>query len=232
MNAHGSVVDGLAGDRHVVGVHDAVDEPDEHPLRDEGRLGGDDRLEQREVRRSASPRRRVVRRIAWSASRRSRSGSPVAAAYSKLPTRRWLLATRASTAPGQQRLAAHKTAGRDDREGRGWWGCRERASPADDVLPQHRADRGEAVAAAREGCAPGALEVQVAQAPVGVHELTEQQRTTVAETRGRSRRTGARRRPGRPGWRRRGRRCRGAVARPRGCAAQRGRGPARRPATR
>ena len=44
------VVDGLAGDRHVVGVHHAVDEADQHPLRDQRRLGGDDRLEEREVR--------------------------------------------------------------------------------------------------------------------------------------------------------------------------------------
>ena len=40
----------LAGDRHVVGVHHAVDEPDEHPLRDERRLRVDDALEEREVR--------------------------------------------------------------------------------------------------------------------------------------------------------------------------------------
>ena len=42
------------------------------------------------------------RAMAWSARRRSRPVSPVAAAYWKLPTRRWLLATRASTAPGSR----------------------------------------------------------------------------------------------------------------------------------
>ena len=34
-----AVVDRLPGDRHVVGVHHAVDEPDEHPPRDERRPG-------------------------------------------------------------------------------------------------------------------------------------------------------------------------------------------------
>ena len=45
-----SVVDGLTGDRHVVGVHHAVHEADQHPPRHQRRLRRDDRLEQREVR--------------------------------------------------------------------------------------------------------------------------------------------------------------------------------------
>jgi hypothetical protein len=52
---------------------------------------------------------------------------------------------------------------------------------ADDVLPQHRADRGQAVAAARERGAPGPLEVQVPQPSGGVDQLPEQQRAAVAE---------------------------------------------------
>ena len=49
---------------------------------------------------SASAAAGWCRSIARSASRRSRSTSSVARAYWKLPTRRWLLATRARTAPG------------------------------------------------------------------------------------------------------------------------------------
>ena len=45
----GAVVDALAGDRHVVGVHDAVDESTQHPLRQERRLRVDDRLEEGEI---------------------------------------------------------------------------------------------------------------------------------------------------------------------------------------
>ena len=43
----GAVVDRLARDRGVVGVHHAVDEAHRHPLRDQTRLPRDDRLEQR-----------------------------------------------------------------------------------------------------------------------------------------------------------------------------------------
>jgi len=52
---------------------------------------------------------------------------------------------------------------------------------ADHVLAQHRPDRGQPVAAARERGAPGAFQVQVAQPAVGVDELAQQERTPVAE---------------------------------------------------
>ena len=123
----------------------------------------------------------------------------MARAYWKLPTRRWLLATRASTAPGSSGLAAHRPPGRHHGQRAGGRDAEGVHRLADDVLAQHRADRGQAVAAARERRAPGALEVQVAEAAVGVDELAEQQRAAVAEPRGRSRRTGARRRPAPPG---------------------------------
>jgi hypothetical protein len=43
------VVDGLARDRHVVGIHDAMDEPHVHPLRDQRRLALGDTAQQRQV---------------------------------------------------------------------------------------------------------------------------------------------------------------------------------------
>src|SRR3546814_9176446 len=43
----GTVVDGLAGDRGVVGVHHAVDEADPQPAGDQLDLGRDHRFEQR-----------------------------------------------------------------------------------------------------------------------------------------------------------------------------------------
>ena len=49
---------------------------------------------------SASAASGTCRAIAWPASDRSSSTSPVADAYWNVPTRRWLDATRASTAPG------------------------------------------------------------------------------------------------------------------------------------
>jgi len=55
-----SVVDGLAGDGHVVGIHHAVDEAHQHPLRHQGRLGCDDRVEEREIRPFGVRRVRVM----------------------------------------------------------------------------------------------------------------------------------------------------------------------------
>ena len=52
---------------------------------------------------------------------------------------------------------------------------------ADEVLAQHRAHRGPAVAAAGERCAPGPLQVQVAPVARAVDDLAEQQRPAVAE---------------------------------------------------
>ena len=124
------------------------------------------------------------RAIAWSARRRSRSRSSVARAYWKVPTRRWLLATRASTAPGQHGLALHGATGRHDGEAAGGGDAEGVHRLADDVLAQHRADRGEAVAAAGERRTSGALEVQVAQPAGVVDELAEQQGAAVAEPRG------------------------------------------------
>ena len=54
---------------------------------------------------------------------------------------------------------------------------------ADHVLAQHRSDRREAVAAARERGAPRALEVDIAGLPRGVDELAEQKRAPVAQSR-------------------------------------------------
>ena len=44
----GTVVNGFAGEAHVVGVHDSVDEAHAHPLRNEFRLAGDDLLKKSE----------------------------------------------------------------------------------------------------------------------------------------------------------------------------------------
>ena len=74
-----AVVDRLAGDRHVVGVHHPVDESDEHPLGDQRCLRA--ATTARSSARygcSASAASGWWRAMAWSASRRSRSGSPVA----------------------------------------------------------------------------------------------------------------------------------------------------------
>ena len=145
------VVDGLAGDRHVVGVHHAVDEADEQPARDQVGLARDHRVEQRAVgiRRAGGsgivPRDRVVGeqphaprcRRAPRSTRRCRRG------YGS-----------------RRRASAPRRAARVSREhglARGHGGERARGRHAErghrlahDVLAQHRPERGAPVAAARE----------------------------------------------------------------------------------
>ena len=53
----------------------------------------------------------------------------------------------------------------------------------DKVFAQHRTDHGEAVTGAGERRTAGALEVDIAQSPVDVGDLAEQEGTTVAEQR-------------------------------------------------
>ena len=103
------------------------------------------------------------------------------AAYWKLPTRRWLLATRVEHGTGQLRLALYRAAGTHDGQGSRRRDSQRMHRLADDVLAQHRPHRRQAVTAARERRRPGALQVDVAQAPVVVDELAEQQRASVAQ---------------------------------------------------
>ena len=51
----------------------------------------------------------------------------------------------------------------------------------DEVLAQHRSERGQAVAPAGERCRSGAFQVEVTAPALTVDELAEQQRATVAE---------------------------------------------------
>ncbi len=56
-------------------------------------------------------------------------------------------------------------------------------SLADDVLAQHRPDRGTAIAAAREGCKAGALELNVAKHAVAAFDLAKKNGAPVAQSR-------------------------------------------------
>ena len=92
----------------------------------------------------------------------------MAPAYWKLPDPQVAARDPGQHGARQQRLAAHRPPGRHDGERAGGGDAEGVHRLADDVLAQHRADRGQAVAAAGERRAPGALEVQVAQPAVGV----------------------------------------------------------------
>ncbi len=56
----GAVIDGLARDRGVVGVHDAVDEADQQPARDQIGLSRDHALQQRVIGALGCSRIRIV----------------------------------------------------------------------------------------------------------------------------------------------------------------------------
>ena len=82
---------------------------------------------------------------------------------------------------GQHRVPGDLLAGRHDGEGPRGGDAEGVHRLAHDVLPQHRADRGPAVAAPGERRGPGALEVEVAADTVDVADLAQQQGAAVAE---------------------------------------------------
>ena len=134
--------------------------------------------------------------------------------------------------PGQRRLPLHLPARRHHRQGSGGRDAQRVHRLADDVLAQHRTDRGQAVATSCERRTTRTLEVDVAGVAVAVDPLAEQQRAPVAQTRhepaelmsGIGLRYRRRRRSERD--------CRSRSAHRRDCAATRRRGPGRRPAAR
>lgn len=79
-------------------------------------------------------------------------------------------------------FAIHRAAGADH----GQRPCRRDAQRvhrlADDVFAQHRSDGRQAVPAPGERCGSGAFQVDVAQPPVCVDELAEEQRAPVAQS--------------------------------------------------
>ena len=83
----------------------------------------------------------------------------------------------------QHRLAAHRAPRRHHGQGAGRGNAKSVHRLAHDVLAQHRTDRSQAVAAARERRGPRALEVDVAKGAVSVDDLSEQEGAPVAQTR-------------------------------------------------
>ena len=178
-----SVVDGLARDCHVVGVHHAVDKADVHPLCNQGCLPRGDRAQKRKI---------TVRRThQFGVVARDRVFRELAQLFHVATGQAELEGADAQMALGHARQ--HRTGQRlfaVDRFARGGNRQRARGRDAERVhrLPhqhfaQHRAERGLAVAAAGEWCAARALEGDVT-APAGpVYHFAQQQRTPVAKPR-------------------------------------------------
>ena len=182
----GAVVDGLTGQRHVVGIHHAVDKAYIHPARDQLSLAFTHCAQQAEVRIrlilefGVMPVNDVVgqlaqrRVIATRGDELKSADTDVAGGHTR------------QHRTGQVALAAHRFAGGHRRQrARGGYAQRMHRL-TDEVFTQHRAQRGLAVAATRKRRAAGTLECDVATLAVFIDDFTEQQRTAVAKLRGKT----------------------------------------------
>ena len=178
------VIDRLAGDRGVVRVHDAVDEPDEHPARHEVGLAarhGGEQLQVRVVRIRGvrvMPGDRVIgestknRAVVAVVTRRQR------ARELERPHPLVTCGHSREYRAGQRLLPIHGVAGRGDRERPRGGDSQGVHGLTDHVLAQHRPHRCQSVPTTRERGAARPLEVQVPP----VAELAHEQRAAVAES--------------------------------------------------
>src|ERR1700680_3257434 len=179
----GAVVDGLARYRHVVGVHDAMNEADEHPLRYKRCLARDHQVEEGAVpvrgvsRLWVMPRDDVISeapdRIQIPARREELEGADTDVARRDAGQYR----------AGQTRLAPNRLAGRHSGERSGRRNPERRHRLADDVFAQDRPERRASVAPPGKRRWPRPLELDVAAHAVAIHHLTEKNCTSVTELR-------------------------------------------------
>jgi hypothetical protein len=176
----GAVVDGFAGEGHVVGVHDAVDEADLEPFRNQGGLAVDDGAEEVDDRGVGRDFRVVAlaevvgeggegRGVAMGGGPLEGADADVAGGDAGEDGARELL------------LAEHRLAGGGDGEAAGSWDAEGVHGLADEVFPEHRAESGATVATAGERGAAGAFELDVETAAVLGDLLAEEDGTAIAE---------------------------------------------------
>ena len=152
--------------------------------RDQRRLGGDDRLEQGEVGVLRVGGRGVVARdrvVGEAPEQVEVVGGPgvLEGADAQVAARH-----PGQHGAGQHGLALHGATGRHDGEAAGRGDAEGVHRLADDVLAQHRADSGQAVAAAGERRTPRALEVQVAEPAVASSTSSPSSRARPSPSRG------------------------------------------------
>ena len=179
----GAVVDGLAGDRAVVGVHDAVDEAHQHPLGHQVGLARDHAIEQGAIRVLLVARIGIVagddmvgqqaQRLAIAARSEELEGADADVAGRDARQHR----------ARQHGLAHHRLAGGDRRERARGRDAERRHRLADDVFAQHRTQRRTAIAAARERRGPRTLELDVAPHARAIDHLAQQDGAAIAELR-------------------------------------------------
>ena len=178
----GAVFDGLARYRHVVGVHDAMNEADEQPLRYKGCLARDHQIKEGAVpvggvnRLWVMPRDDVISeapdRIQIPARREELEGADpdVADATRSVPRR-----AKASRAKSARRSSQRQALGSLDPE--------RRHRLADDVFAQDRPERRASVAPPGKRRWARPLKLDVAAHAVAIDHLTEKNGTSVTELR-------------------------------------------------
>ena len=179
----GTVVDGLAGNRHVVGVHHAVDEPDGEPPGHQLGLAADDSFEQGAVGVLGLGGRGIV--AGDGMVREHTQALDIAPSGEELERADADMARRdaGEDGPGQHRLTDHPLPGRDRGEGAGGRNAERVHRLADEILAQHRPERSATVAPARKRRRARTLELDVAAAPVAINDFPEQNGTPIAELR-------------------------------------------------
>jgi hypothetical protein len=173
----GAVVDGLARDGHVVGVHHAVDEAHRHPVGDEPGLP---------LGHGAQEPHGAL--DAWIVAFEDVVGEGGQSLHvlTGVEVLERAHADVAGGHAGEDRagvgaLAPDRLAGGDRRQRAGGGNAHRVHGLGDHELAQHGANPGAAVAHAGEGGAAGALELDVAAASLPVHDLAQEDRAAVAE---------------------------------------------------
>ena len=178
-----SVVDRFAGDRDVVGVHHAVDEPECHPPRHERRLRIEHPIEQSEIRVRLVGRVRIVPLDGVVGEPAHERRIPLCGGELERPHPQVTRGDADEHRPRQHRLASHVVARRHDGQRAGRRHAEREHRRTDHVLAQHRPDGRSTVAPAGERRAARTLEVDVAPSSRTVDDLAEEQRPTIAELR-------------------------------------------------
>ena len=180
----GAVVDGLAGQRHIVGVHHAVHKSQAHPKCHQPRLPRHHRIEQRQCRGIGGGRIREVARNGV-LQQGGQSGGLI-------PIGEKLKGADADVtggnarhhSTGQRALIAQNCltrGGHRQTTGARHPKCRHRLR--DQIFAQHRPKRRPTVAATRKPGATGAFQLQVPPATIRPQKLAQKMRAAIAKLR-------------------------------------------------
>ena len=177
----GAIVNGLAAEQHVVGVHHPVDEAERLPLRHQPRLGLADAIQQRQGRHG---RRLGLRIVAGNDMLHQRfQRRAVAAGGGILHSADADMALRhpRQDSAGQRRLPIDGFAGGDRRQRPAGRHAQGMHGLAHRIFTQHGAKGRPAIAHAGIKSGPAAFQLQVVALAVGANELAQEHSPAIAQ---------------------------------------------------